>query len=312
MKEKSVLIFCCLILLILFFVKNNYAKNIELKPEIALIQEQGGRSTGELNPEFVLYNNGFVIFERYPDGYFCAKLTKEEKDILIKKLKIESLFELKEDHDYNISKGLMIFDGPTDYLYIWSNKITKKISSHGDYNNVKFVTRGLDDLINALKILSSFNTQNSIRWIPKKIEVNIIGFYKTKKHMPWPSNWPILRSTEWTKGKNGVYTRVFNRDELNLLKEIEKKNQDEIAVLLDDELWGVNYRFPFPKESIWITDIRKYDINYYSDEINKRAKELEAERIKKHLPPPADKFYDYTQAAKQIKKKLGLKYQVNQ
>jgi hypothetical protein len=304
---KKIIVVIVLNLFCLFYISSLIqAEDKTIKPLLALVVEQGGTSVGDLNPEFILYDNGFIIYGNPYEEYYSTKLKITDKNNFIKSLNINKLLNLKNDYELNACS-----DCPTYHLCFLDQNPIKIISAYGIIGEDRFPPHGPSDLVNILNILSSYKAQPKRIWVPEKIEVEIIGFYNTNKRMPWPKNWPVLKSSEWQKEKHGGYKRLFNRKDLKQLKEIEKKQQNEIAILHENELLGMNYHYVFPNEKEWITEIRKYNMSYYNDEINVLSDKMEADAKKKHIPTPTDKFFYYRKAQKEYKKEMGLKYKTD-
>lgn len=253
MKQVFILLICMFIMLSNLCCLNEpqirqpYIILIEYNPWIMII--------GSDSPTFALYNDGLTIFYDQNKGYQSVVLSKEE----LRNFKVDpNLFKLKDY--YELFNGT---DLPTTSIYVWNNGKRKSIEVCGlspsnknklpaeiEYTQSK-VPREFLNLYHKLVI---FKHNKSKKWLPEKIEVLVWPSEDSlEKPYLWPKNWPNLKTPGTRKRHDNLYSIYLDSCNYSHLISISKELKENQAILMNGHKWSISYRFPFPKEELWMT-----------------------------------------------------------
>lgn len=217
---------------------------------------------GFLNPTFVLYDNGLVIFKKGGDQFelFSVELTPQEMNSLLEEFKLDEFVKLGES--YKTSRR---FEQPIYSIQYWPEGKPKPVKVFGwirdneeDRKNTPPVFLKLFDK------MISFDHPNARLWQPEKVEIRVFAFNEMKvegEPVPWPKEWPDLNH-KTTKKNDKKYENVYIEDSYNIYLDGDKKDdlermlsslKEQQAVLINEKQWFIaRQRYILPGEELWI------------------------------------------------------------
>ena len=90
-------------------------------------------------------------------------------------------------------------------------------------------------------------------WLPNRVEVMLWPYeYAPEESLVWPKKWPGLSATSTAKRGEDSYSVFLPSEELAALREFLAKRRQRGAVLIDGKKMSASFRFPFPKEELWM------------------------------------------------------------
>ena len=229
---------------------------------------------GSDSPEFVLYQDGSVIFTKcrekdnpYSCYYLMAKLSAEEISETMEKLRSEEFYSFDAHYSPDTSKVSV-----TDLTYCLfvmrkPDGTYKKVSTYGALSGDEtgYVA---ENVPNALKeivaFINSYNSDNSSEFRFEYMEVLLEPYNgDSKKTINWSKGLPDLNDIKTIKHKNYGRYSLFVHNSLDkrvsdVIYKLRKaqRNENEAALFINNRRWKVELRFPFPSEVIWLGKFR--------------------------------------------------------
>lgn len=251
MKRKEIVsLVTILFILIIPLIANNSSKSSALenfKPVIVLVERNPWLMViGSDSPVFALYNNGTLIYYEKDKGYFSSKLNKEQ---MIKYIPNKNFKKLKTY--YSTSDWT---DQPTNTIYFWENNIKYSVTVYGSLRKAKEERKKTPKEFLEIydKLIKKVNYKGA-KWLPKYLEVMIWPFeYSKDNPIKWPSNWPNLKHNMTKKRGKGSYSLYLDSKYFDGLVKFMKNKRPTQAVLIGNKKYAVSYRYPFPKEGMWM------------------------------------------------------------
>ncbi len=211
---------------------------------------------GSDSPSFALYEDGLVIFVRpKAEGggheYASAKLSEQERDLLVRSLPATQFFELEPRYETT-----MVTDQPTTVITLWDKDRLKTVSVYGGLKRTDNDRKegAPAAFVETYEKLKGFQPSKAARWTPEKVELMIWPFENAGGPLPWPKNWPDTRHPE-TKRRGqspgqisySIYLTPAQYEALK--KSVTARSAD--ALLINGRKWAFSFRFPFPGEDSW-------------------------------------------------------------
>lgn len=143
-----------------------------------------------LNPMFVLYKDGLVIFKkaRGSSESCSAQLTPEQVNALLEGLNVEAFLALEEEYYTNNQ-----FHQPLAIITYWQDHAMKRVMVSGpireraeDRNKTPHAFLRIFDRV------TSFHHENAQLWEPEKLEIRVIPYTDSKgAPVAWPKDWVV-------------------------------------------------------------------------------------------------------------------------
>jgi hypothetical protein len=229
---------------------------------------------GSDTPEFVLYEDGTVIYAKYTEKgnpnsgiYLTAQLSPEEISQIMKKINPDRFSSYNERYtpDFNagvssdLPKRLLILRQP-DGKY-------KSVSLYGGFRGKQYekgfsVENVPQDLGELIDFVTSFDTAKSKGWYAEYYEVIIEpSDDESEKIVKWSKKLPDLTDTKTIKHKKfGMYSLFISKAQraefYKVWYKYNRKSSDESAVLINNQKWDLEVRIPFPSEIVWLGNFR--------------------------------------------------------
>jgi len=200
---------------------------------------------GSDSPSFVLYENGLLIYSEIIDRKLFRKLVifnQNEMNEFIEYLSIdESIYNLRNEI---ISSNWT--DQPTNIIYLNITQL-KKIMVYGRIEtNDEARKRTPVVFINLYDKIKHYRNENSLEWMPPKIEVMFWDYDYAPKKRKWIEGFPDLNSPSTIKRGGDSYSVFIDGNEyetfINYLQKMGKKE----AVEINGRKMAISYRIPFP------------------------------------------------------------------
>lgn len=251
MKRKTIVcIYIILFILIVSFTANGASISSiseNMKPIIVLIERNPWLMViGSDSPIFALYNNGYLIYFEKGKGYLSAKLNKNQIKEFIPNKSFKNLKPYYSLSDWT--------DQPTNSIFYWENNKKYSVSVYGDLRQKKEDRKKTPkEFLNVYDKLIRKISYKSNKWLPKYIEVIIWPFdYSKDIPVKWPYKWPNIKDLMTKKrGKNSYSIYLESKYFNDLIKFLKNMKQTQ-AVLINSKKWAISYRYPFPKEEMWM------------------------------------------------------------
>lgn len=216
-------------------------------------------------PEFVLYDDGTVIYKRTEDlnlaTFFTAKLTIAEKTLIIDKINSLDTGSFR-DH-YSIPGNMAVSDLPAyQMMFRGPDGSYKTVTTYGTFNekaeNEYRVQNVPRDLVDIFYFLSNYQNLRAVVFRPPFVEVIVWPFDgKSKKNVKWDKALPDLTDSKTVAFKQvGIqYHSIFVSESLEkqLAHNMWKLRKSKGALLMNGQRLNLRYRFPFPSERIWLS-----------------------------------------------------------
>lgn len=224
-------------------------------------------------PDFVLYEDGTVIYyrlsdltNRYSGRFLSAKLTPREVAGIMEKLN-PKIFETFENSyrakavASHLPYRFMVLRRP-DGSY-------KKVTVSGflrdsglESGNERAVENAPEELLQAIEFVERYENFESKEWVPEYFELIIWpATEKTDKTLDWPKKWPNLNSPQTVKHKGCErYSMLIHKsDKKELSNFLYKAWKPNTAIKIGGRNWEVEIHIPFPSEATWL-DIGQFKI----------------------------------------------------
>lgn len=208
-----------------------------------------------LNPEFVLYDDGLVLFKKDntdPD-YFSVKLKPQEIKTLLENFKIDEFLKLKKSHSTNNK-----FHQPINVIKYWQGGKTKTVQIIGSIrDDEKDRNNSPSNFLRIFDQMISFQHPNSQVWVPYKLKIHLYSQTSPKgEPVSWPSGWPDLNHNTTKKRADADLSHAFeihldgtHKDEFELMLSKIDKYQ---PVMINDKPWYLApQRYILPHEKMW-------------------------------------------------------------
>lgn len=209
-----------------------------------------------LNPTFVLYNDGLVIFKKGEGSleFFSVELTPAEMNAWLEGLNIAEFLKLGDSYYTN-----NYFDQPVSVMKYWQGHTIKRVMVSGPIRDSEADRNKTPEAF--LKIfdrLIAFHHKNAQSWEPEKLEIYVIPYTDSKgEPVAWPKGWPDLNDTT-TKDTSKFYGRgesyhiYLSGDQRDELEQMLSGLKEKQAVLMNERQWYVSpSRYCLPNEEVW-------------------------------------------------------------
>lgn len=245
-------------------------------PVFAFIEyEHSSWILGAESPDFVLYQDGTVIFRKESNTFYTCNISTNTP--LINSIHRASQSSLKEHYRTSVHTGHNTF------VFFWKDNVIKvsgpipnKVHSHPDISSkpdssIQLTTNGIprvidrsyteqkllaefpEELIHLMKTLSSFDTTQTTKWEPEHIEV-MFKPYGSSSESPisWPSEWPDLKHEKtWKRGAD-AYSVYMPPEYYNDIKALLANQSNKRPLLINGKNMRAFIRIPFPQEEQWM------------------------------------------------------------
>jgi len=220
---------------------------------------------GSDSPTFALYDDGSVIWLRdksTEDKPFSRGMTPNAS-VAFKDIMPYDLAKLA-DH-YELSSWS---DQPT--TVIWTPK--KKITIYGRWRDTPRSAAESDprlqeiakrdkkmwdslppELRASLFRIDEQRKRDGDAWLPQRVEVMLWPYeYAPEESTAWPKEWPGLSAPGTALRGKDSYSVYLPAGELSALRELLAKRKQRGALLIEGKKMAVSFRFPFPREELWM------------------------------------------------------------
>jgi hypothetical protein len=228
---------------------------------------------GSDSPEFVLYQDGTVIFTKceekdnpYSCYYVMAKLSSEEISGIVEKLHSQEFYSF--DNHYSPDTSKFAVTDLTYRLFVMRKPdgTYKFVSTYGTLSGDKtgYVAENVPVALKEIvKFVTSYDNANPIELGFEYYEVVIEPYSDdSKKNLKWSKDLPNLNDSKTTKHKKyGRYSlfvpnNLFYKVKQIQYKQLKSKNSFYPAVLINNQRWEIEARIPFPSEAVWLGNFR--------------------------------------------------------
>lgn len=213
------------------------------------VSDPWGMFMGAEGPPFILYENGKILFWKN-GAYNLTQLNEDEKRELISELNLRDTF-FQKSRFYNATNPdpngeIMSTDNPSYSVFVKLDTLVY-VSVYGYISSKTYRKRFPKQVLQIHEFILNFDDDESIRWIPEKIEVMLSDYsHSTDVPIKWPINWPDLNSTEVGKQGNYVTSIFLERKYLHQLTKLIKKRKEKQAFEINGKKFFVEFRFPIP------------------------------------------------------------------
>ena len=213
-------------------------------------------SLNALNPTFVLYEDGMVIFkkERRSSESFSAQLTPEQMHALLGELNVKEFLTLEEAYSTNNH-----LEQPGTVIKYWQDHAMKRVMVSGQIReSAEDRNRAPQAFLRMFDRLTGFHHENARVWVPETLEIHVIP-YTNSEGIPvaWPKDWPDL-DDETTKdtteyiGTGESYNLYLSGDRREEFEQLLSNLAEKQAVLMNGRQWYVSpWRYCLPNEDVW-------------------------------------------------------------
>lgn len=198
-------------------------------------------------PEFVLYENGLVIYKKvssvsiYDTTLMCVNLQKKEVDLIMDKM---SLVFQNSSIDTFQNKSYVY--GDLAILNAWD-----KNNNYKHYKAIFDIFPEKKGIYYVFEMMYNFaieyENKDAIKWKPQKVEVLLVKYKETKrKKNNYPDFFPSLSSKEVEKRNEALYSFFIDKSHLNELYTISKKR-----IFHNKVIYEIQLRTYIPSEKYW-------------------------------------------------------------
>ena len=222
-------------------------------------------------PEFVLYQDGTVVFTRcrekdnpYSCYFWTAKLSSDEIVQTMNKLSPQAFYSLNDR--YVPGSSITVSDlGTRLFVMRKLDGTYKEVSTYGALSGDKpeYVAENVpNSLRKIVEFVQSYDNPNAVEFIPEYLEIVIEPYEEeSKKNVKWPKDLPDLNDSKTIEHKkydrHSLFVNVGNIAISTKLRDIIYKQQKlNAAMLINNKRWIVERRIPFPSEAIWLGNFR--------------------------------------------------------
>lgn len=216
----------------------------------------GPWALNDLNPTFVLYEDGLVIFRkgRGSSEFFSVQLTPEEMNTLLGGLSVEDFLKLGENYYTN-----NLFDQPYSVIKYWQDHAMKRVAVFGPIReSAEDRNKTPQAFLKIFDRLTSFDHENARLWEPERLEIHVIPYTNSEgEPVAWPKDWPDLndkttKDTSSFYGRGESYHIYLGGDHREELEQLLSSLKEKQAVLINERQWHVSpWRYCLPNEELW-------------------------------------------------------------
>jgi hypothetical protein len=210
---------------------------------------------GFLNPDFVLYDDGLVIFrkDKNTSDFISVQLNSQEMKSLVEKFKIDTFLKLEKSYSTNNK-----FHQPINSIKYWQGSKMKKVSVQGQVqSDEKDRSKSPQAFLNIFDSIMSFEHKNSQIWKPYKLEISLYPQKNAKGDpIPWPREWPDLnhittkkRTDDALSHSYKIYLDGTHKDEFELM--LPKINKYQPVIINGKPWYLAPQRYILPNEEMW-------------------------------------------------------------
>ncbi|TGM12552.1 hypothetical protein EHQ81_13510 [Leptospira selangorensis] len=245
MKNTRIAIICLVLLAeFLSFCGIDKSKNSigNPLPVLVLIEEPGFRSNIiPTSPQFILYDDGSVIYTKRKNEYQYAKISKDVFKELIPRDSFKSLkdyYDASDTTDLGSTSIKYLEDGNTYFVNVYAD-----LQFENDRKRVPE-----DFLLTYDKILKQSENNGNL-WIPNSIEIRFFGVSGSFKNpIKWPTKIPFVVKNKMD-GTQVIYVEGKNCSEFIEFARKFKKGQ---VISFYGNTLSLHYRYIFPYEEMWM------------------------------------------------------------
>jgi hypothetical protein len=238
---------------------------------------------GSDSPEFVLYDDGTLIFTKcrekynpYSCYYQMAKLTSEEISQVMGRLQPQAFYSFAEH--YSTSRKVVVSD-LIERVFVMRRPdgTYKKVSTYGALsgNETGYVAENVPGKLKQIdEFVTSYDNANPVKFYFEYNEIAIKPYGNdSKKNLKWSKDLPDLNDSKTIKHKkHGRYSLFAKRSLMKKIDEFTYKQwKSEAAIVINNQRWKAEIRIPFPSEEIWLGNFR--DKKLSAEQINRREGE---------------------------------------
>lgn len=229
---------------------------------------------GSDSPEFVLYQDGTVIFTKcrekdnpYSCYYNMAKLTSSEVSQIMEKLHSQEFYSFEEHYSPDTSK--VAVSDLTYRLFVMRKPdgTYKEVSTYGALSGDKtgYVAENVPSALKEIvAFVTSYDNNNLVEFYFEYHEVVIKPYNDdSKKKLKWSKDLPNLSDSKTIKHKEyGRYSLFVPNSLFYKVRQIIRKqlksedNSGYPPVLINNQKWEIEARIPFPSEAVWLGNFR--------------------------------------------------------
>ena len=231
-------------------------------------------SYGSDSPEFVLYQDGTLIFTKcrekdnpYSCYYQMAKLPPEEIFRTMEQLHSQAFYSF--DNHYSPDTSKFVVSDLTYRLFVMRKPdgTYKRVSTYGALSGDKtgYVAENVPSALKEIvEFVTSYDNEKTIEFSFEYVELIIKPYNdEPKKIVKWSKGLPDLNDSKTIKHKEyGAYSiflhRSLEKKISNIVFKLNKYrlNDIEAALLINNQRWKAEIRKPFPAEAIWLGNFR--------------------------------------------------------
>lgn len=251
-------------LLAVLIPANVAAQEDQRKPLVLVNETTRGRKLGSetkwtagyMNPLFVLYSDGLVIFKKPGNAYelFSAQLTQKETDELMVAVNPKALSGL--DAMTFTSRRM---HPPIYSIRYWFGAETKmrRVAVAGTLKSDR--PDGGDRasapkaFLSALDQALSFERTGALPWVPKRVLIRVSPSQAKTEAVAWPKGWPDINHESSKKDRyiKDSYSVYLKGSEVKVLEQLLVESKER-PVLISGKKWRVTpQRHCLPGEESW-------------------------------------------------------------
>ena len=208
-----------------------------------------------LNPTFVLYHDGLVIFKKEyrQSELFSAQLRPDEMRALLQGFNLEEFLRLEESYRTNNH-----VDQPGSVIKYWQDQTMKRVMVSGPIRDSQEDRNKAPQAFLAIfDRLCAFHHENARLWEPKTVQLHVFPYQEAKgESVAWPTAWPDLNDPT-TKDTTATYGResydiFLNGDQRDELEQLLSGLKEKQTVLMNGRQWYVSpHRYLLPNEELF-------------------------------------------------------------
>lgn len=229
----------------------------ERDPVVVLTVWAAGQSVGgsitaisrRENPEFVLYNNGVVIFsvdDRSLPAYWTVRLTADERRDLVASLKLDDVDDAFDRLQSPSGESIMPPRHGCHALHVWRAGKQKTVTF--DKAERQALPTSFAMLIDTI---GTFRHPRATPWAPEYIDVTLSPSFDHAGTVPWPDELPDFMSLPAARTSFFTHTVYLPASYLSISRDFLSELLTSEAVAVAGGAWRVNYRIVLPAEERW-------------------------------------------------------------